>query len=110
MAETTDAIDVYWRPGCGFCMALDRQLNRMAVPMRKRNIWDDPSAAEFVRQHANGNETVPTVHIGEQVLVNPTPNDVVRVMQDQVPHLVPEGVDAKPEGKVSGAMRRLLGG
>ncbi|MEM9036887.1 MAG: glutaredoxin domain-containing protein [Actinomycetota bacterium] len=110
MANTPTAIDVYWRPGCGFCMALDRQLNRLGVPMDKHNIWEDQDAAAFVRQHANGNETVPTVHIGSSVLVNPTPNEVLQTMQAEVPDLVPEGVEAPGQGAVGRTMRRLLGG
>ncbi len=41
------------------------------------NIWDDPSAAAFVRSVANGNETVPTVTVGTAAFVNPTPRDVI---------------------------------
>jgi glutaredoxin-like protein len=110
MAPTPDAIDVYWRPGCGFCMALDRQLTRFGVPMDKRNIWDDPDAAAFVREHANGNETVPTVAIGGQVLVNPSANQVLQTMQAEVPDLLPEGIEVPEESKVGRTMRRLLGG
>ena len=42
-----------------------------------RNIWEEPDAAEFVRNHAQGNEIVPTVQIGETVMVNPTATDVL---------------------------------
>jgi glutaredoxin-like protein len=66
------AVTVYSRPGCPYCMKLKFGLRRSRVPFREVNIWNDPSAAAFVRSVANGNETVPTVTIGEVSLVNPS--------------------------------------
>ncbi|WP_436795345.1 glutaredoxin domain-containing protein [Actinospongicola halichondriae] len=77
---TTEAITFYWRPGCGFCMMLDRKLSKLGIPMDKRNIWDDPEAAATVRSIANGNETVPTVVVGEISMVNPRAADVIEAM------------------------------
>ncbi len=77
---TTDAITFYWRPGCGFCMMLDRKLSKLGIPMDKRNIWDDPDAAATVRSIANGNETVPTVVVGDISMVNPRAADVIEAM------------------------------
>ena len=36
------------------------------------NIWEDAEAAAAVRAVANGNETVPTVHVAGRWLVNPS--------------------------------------
>ena len=58
-------IDLYWRPGCGFCTMLQRKLDKLGIERVEHNIWDDPRDAAIVRQHANGNETVPTVVIGD---------------------------------------------
>jgi glutaredoxin-like protein len=81
MSENPSAgIVVYWRPGCGFCSALERQLSRRELPYSKRNIWDDPEAAAFVRSVARGNETVPTVVVNGTALVNPSIDDVVVAM------------------------------
>ena len=71
------AVVVYWRPGCPFCSSLRRQLRRAGVPTTDVNIWSDPAAAAEVRRHASGNETVPTVVIGEDALVNPSAKMVV---------------------------------
>ena len=79
MTEGHQEITVYWRPGCGFCMALERQLAESDLTIQFRNIWEDPTAAEFVRAHADGNEVVPTVQVGETVMVNPTAGDVLSV-------------------------------
>lgn len=68
---TADAVTFYWHPSCGFCLRLRRGLAALGVPVVERNIWDDADAAAFVRRHAGGNETVPTVDVGGTVLVNP---------------------------------------
>lgn len=84
-----DALEVYWRPGCPFCSSLKRSLKRRKVPMRFHNIWDDPDAAAVVRAAARGNETVPTVVIGGEALVNPTPQAVEALLGRVAPHLLP---------------------
>jgi len=76
-ASESEPIVVYWRPGCGFCIRLERGLAANDVAYSARNIWADPEAAAFVRSVANGNETVPTVVIGETTMVNPTIDEVL---------------------------------
>jgi glutaredoxin len=58
-------------------MLLGRKLKKAGVPLAKHNIWDEPDAAAFVRSVANGNETVPTVVIGDQAMVNPSARQVI---------------------------------
>jgi len=72
-------------------MGLERDLDAAGVPMTKLNIWEDADHAAFVRSVADGNETVPTVRIGEISLVNPSPAQVIEAMRTQTPHLVPDG-------------------
>ncbi|MGK2928940.1 MAG: glutaredoxin family protein [Acidimicrobiales bacterium] len=104
MTETLEAITFYWRPGCGFCMGLERGLHRLGVPIDKRNIWDDPDAAAVVRSAARGHETVPTVVVGDVAMVNPSINDVLAAIRTEVPHLEPaETPDA------SGFLGRIFG-
>ena len=86
---TQEQIDFFWRPGCGFCMNLERLLSRAEVPFVKHNIWDDQANAEYVRSVADGNETVPTVRIGGRALVNPSLQQVLDAMRLETPHLVP---------------------
>ena len=76
MSTTDTDITFFWRPGCGFCMALERQLASTDLTITYRNIWEDPEAAAFVRNRAQGNEVVPTIQIGSSVLVNPTADEV----------------------------------
>jgi glutaredoxin len=68
---------VYRRGGCAFCAALRRQLRRAGLETVERDIWVDPDAAAFVRRHADGAETVPTVDVAGTVLVNPTGRQVL---------------------------------
>ena len=108
--EQLDALTFYWRPGCGFCMMLDRSLSKAGVTMDKHNIWDDPAAAAEVRGWAGGNETVPTVVIDDVGLVNPSANEVMELLTVKAPHLVPDGWTPPEPGKIGQTMRRLLGG
>ncbi|MDO8392385.1 MAG: glutaredoxin domain-containing protein [Actinomycetota bacterium] len=65
-------IVVYSRPMCSYCFLLRSALRRAELPFTEVNIWDDPQAAAFVRSVAGGNETVPTVTVGEVAVVNPS--------------------------------------
>lgn len=75
-------VTMYWRPGCGFCAGLERQLVKHEIPFEKRNIWEDPDAAAFVRSVARGSETVPTVTVGDTSLVNPSVAEVAKLFAD----------------------------
>jgi glutaredoxin-like protein len=74
-------ITVYWRPGCGFCAMLEGRMQRAELNYERRNIWEDPDAAAFVRSVANGNETVPTVTVGDLAMVNPSLRDVLGALE-----------------------------
>jgi len=68
---TQTPVVVYTRPGCPYSFLLRRALRRRRLAFTEINIWDDPAAAAAVRAVADGNETVPTVHVAGQWLVNP---------------------------------------
>ena len=61
--------------------------------------------------HANGNETVPTVVVGNQSLVNPSAKQLLAFLSSQAPHLLPAEHDASEEsaGKVGRFVDRVLG-
>ncbi|KJF17611.1 glutaredoxin domain-containing protein [Acidithrix ferrooxidans] len=90
-------IEVYWRPGCPDCMYLRRGLSKLGIETLERNIWADPSAREYVRKVASGNETVPTVAIGDTNLINPTVEDVIEVIRQLIPGLLIKGSDSTPD-------------
>ncbi len=88
-----DEITVYWRPGCAFCTRLLRWVDRTGVPTTRRNIWEDAEAAAAVRAVTGGDETVPTVMIGQHAMVNPSPRALEAAIAAHAPALLPEGAD-----------------
>lgn len=100
-----DAVDFYTRPGCPISAGLWRGLDRRGVGLRRHDIWADPEAAERVRAAARGNETVPTVAVGDTVLVNPRVADVLAVLRREAPHLVPEPPEAGTWRRLGRALR-----
>lgn len=108
-APTADQIDLYWRPGCGFCSMLLRQLDKLGIERVEHNIWDDPEHAAVVRRYANGNETVPTVVIGKVGFVNPTAGDLVSFLSEHHPQLLPDGFEAPQPSATSKLVGKIFG-
>lgn len=102
-------IDFYWRPGCGFCSMLQRKLDQLGIERVEHNIWDDPTDAAIVRSHANGNETVPTVVIGDVGFVNPSAGELTTFLAEHHPHLLPEGFEPPQPNAASRLVSRILG-
>ena len=109
-AGPTAGITVYWRPGCGFCAGLFRQLDKYAVPYTKIDIWSEPDAAAFVRSVARGNETVPTVAVGPVAMVNPSIDEVLAAAATHAPDAVPAGYEPPQQGRLGAWISNKLGG
>jgi len=109
LASEPAQIDVYWRPGCGFCTMLQRRLDKLGIERVEHNIWDDPADAAIVRQYANGNETVPTVVIGDVGFVNPSATDLVAYLATEHPQLLPDGFEPPEPGAFGKFVDRILG-
>ena len=65
---------IYWRTGCSYCLRM-----RVALgPLGRRAVWvnihRDPDAASRVRSVNGGDETVPTVFVGDDHRTNPPPS------------------------------------
>lgn len=90
MSSEIDAIDVYWRPGCAVCQRLQWHLRSLGVPARWHNIWEDDDARQRVRRAAGGNDTVPTIVVGDRTLVAPSRAQLVATLRARAPHLVSE--------------------
>lgn len=73
------------RPGCPYCTRLRRELTRAAVVTVSHDIWADPQAAARVRKVTGGDETVPTVVVGDRALVNPRLGQIVAAVREQFP-------------------------
>lgn len=103
-----EEVVVYWRPGCGFCGSLLRDLDRLGVTYRQINIWDVPGAAEVVRSFARGHETVPTVVMGSVGLVNPSAHEVLAVAAVHASASVPVGYEPPEPGRFSSWLNSKL--
>lgn len=102
---TADAVHYYWRRGCPFCASLRRGLDKLGIRTVDHDIWADPADAAVVRSFANGNETVPTVVIGDVGMVNPSAREVADFLERHAPQLLPEGYEPPPPGLID----RILG-
>jgi glutaredoxin len=107
--DAAPRIDLYWRPGCGFCSMLQRKLDQLGVERVEHNIWDDPDDAAIVRQHARGNETVPTVVIGERGFVNPSAGELIAYLAVTHPELLPEGFEPPEPGIATRVVNKVFG-
>ncbi|MGH9055647.1 MAG: glutaredoxin domain-containing protein [Acidimicrobiales bacterium] len=86
--SAAELVTVYWRPGCRYCASLRRGLRRAGLVASEVNIWTDRAAAATVRSLAGGNETVPTVVVGGQGLVNPPVGMVLGAVRAVAPGLI----------------------
>jgi glutaredoxin len=106
--QTPTHIDLYWRPGCGFCSSLRGQLDKLGIERVEHNIWDEPQKAQTVRDYANGNETVPTVVVGGVGMVNPSARDLAAHLAENAPQLLPDGFEAPQPSAVGRAIGKIF--
>lgn len=84
----TGTVTMYSTTWCGYCRRLKRQMERAGISYTEVNIEYDPASADFVEQHNDGNQTVPTVRVhpisgGETVVMtNPSLSQVQRALND----------------------------
>jgi hypothetical protein len=91
-------------------MRLERSLVGAEIPLDKHNIWDDPSAAAFVRSVAGGNETVPTVRVGSTAMVNPSPKEVAAAIVREIPDLADEAETLGQPSAIGKLLQRMING
>jgi mycoredoxin len=72
-AEALGVPLIYWRPGCSFCIRLRLRLGLAGRRAVWVNVRHDPAASARVRSVNDGNETVPTVFVGDEHRTNPSP-------------------------------------
>ena len=88
-------------------MTLDRSLKGFEIPIEKHNIWEDEKAAAFVRSVANGNETVPTVRVGDEFMVNPSAKQVAAAVARVDPARADEVRSVKKPGPLGKMLKKL---
>jgi glutaredoxin len=88
---------------------LQRKLDQLGIERTEHNIWDDPADAAIVRSHARGNETVPTVVIGDTGFVNPSAGELVAFLTEHHPDLLPDGFEPPEPGRLHRLADRMFG-
>ncbi len=72
----TDAVRVYYQPGCPFAAKLRTKLTLSRMPYEATRLRDDEAAAEQVRLHNGGSEVSPTVLVAGRYLTNPSAREI----------------------------------
>ena len=86
MGDSQADVVIYWRPDCVYCLDLLLRLKFTRLRYQKVDIRKDAAARAFVRSVADGCETVPTVVVAGQALVNPSKRELIEVVQARAPH------------------------
>ena len=71
-----NAVTMYKTDTCGHCRRLKRALESDGVEVVEVDVASRPDVAERIVEATGGYRVVPTVEIGERLLVNPTPQQV----------------------------------
>ncbi len=58
-------IEIYTRPGCGFCHRAKRLLDGKELTYQEYNIWEEEGRNEEMLKRSNGERTVPQVFIND---------------------------------------------
>ena len=101
---------VFWRPGCPFCNRLLRWIDRNGLPTTRRDIWTDAAAAAELRELTGGDETVPTVTIAGQALINPSPRGLEAAVLEHAAELLPAAASDDGDEAGRGILGRLRRG
>ena len=59
------AIEIYTRPGCGYCTAAKSLLTRKNAAFIELNVANDPAYREQMYDRAGGDSTFPQIFIGQ---------------------------------------------
>ena len=60
----TTAIEIYTRPGCGYCSAAKSLLTRKKAAFTELNVVSDPTYREQMYDRAGAGSTFPQIFIG----------------------------------------------
>ncbi len=77
---TTATVTMYSTSWCPDCHRAKRFLAERGVEFSEVNIERTPGAAEQVMAWANGKRVVPTITVGDRVLVNPKMRDLAEAI------------------------------
>jgi glutaredoxin 3 len=61
----TAAIEIYTRPGCGYCSAAKSLLTRKKAAFTEHNVASDPAVRQEMYDRAGAGSTFPQIFIGQ---------------------------------------------
>lgn len=73
---TSETVTMFSTTWCGYCRRLKRQMEQAGIAYREVDLDDDPSHDDRIIAKTGGFRTVPTLEIGEELLVNPSLREV----------------------------------
>ena len=76
-AQMNDGITLYTTQTCGPCRRLKRGLHEAGVDFREVDVNVAPDMAHRIEQATGGYRIVPSVVVGERLLVNPRVEEVL---------------------------------
>lgn len=68
---------IYSAPWCPSCVSLKKWLETQGIPYHEKNV-DEPGVREEMNSRTNGNQTIPTLFIGDEYWVNPSKEILVK--------------------------------
>ncbi len=71
---------LYSTTWCGYCHRLKRQLNESGVGFEEVDIERESHYGERIEAHTGGFRTVPSVEVGDLLLVNPSLGQVLEAL------------------------------
>jgi mycoredoxin len=74
------AVKMFSTTWCGYCRRLKRQLDEAGVPFEEVDLDREPEHGAKIMAATGGLRIVPTLEIGERLLVNPTLREVTDVL------------------------------
>ena len=78
----TNVVTMYSTTWCGYCVRLKRQMREAGISFEEVDI-DQPRhehLGERIEAKTGGFRTVPTLEVGDELLVNPTIDQVTRAI------------------------------
>ena len=79
------AVKLYSAWWCGHCHRLKNQLQRAGIPYEEIDIENHPEVSARIAGQTGGNRVIPTVGIGDRLLVNPRVAEVEAALRREDP-------------------------
>lgn len=73
-------VTMYTTSWCGFCRRLKRALGYKGVDVAEIDIEENPEFGAVIEGLTGGYRTVPTIRVGDEYLVNPSPEEVLELV------------------------------